>query len=118
VFLAHVNWGSRDIAHISSLTCTEEAPKMVLHVLCVICLNGQNWVEATILPASAGTLREAIFFDLLGFLLRSQNHRGGRQAVLGGVSMCPREGIEPLGRSLVAVKTIFSRCTSPYNLAF
>jgi hypothetical protein len=54
VFLAHANWGSRDIAHISSFTCTAEVPKRVLHALCVICLNGQNWVGATILPASAG----------------------------------------------------------------
>ena len=110
VFLAHVNWGSRDIAHISSFTCTEEVPKRVLHALCVICLDGQNWVGATILPASAGhstgPARDP-FLLFWGFLLRSQNHKGGRQAVLEGVSMWPREGIEPLGRSLVAVKTIF-----------
>jgi hypothetical protein len=43
------------------------------------------------------------FRTFVGFLLKNPNDKYEGQAVLGGVSMCPKEGIEPLSRSFVAV---------------
>jgi hypothetical protein len=66
VFLACTNCDSRDFAHISSLTCREEAHKRVLHVLCGICQNSQRLVKATILTV-LGPLKtpceRTCFFD-------------------------------------------------------